>query len=119
MLQRLRRSFSSDKTKAPAPEPADVQARLVAALAKEGCTVVINAGATAASSVPSVPALDLRRVEVSAAAPDVERTARELAHSWRHGREIHDPEVKRSPSREHLIITFRCPSSADSNEKSE
>ena len=37
----------------------------------------------------------------------LEGVVSEIVHSWRHGREIMTPEVKRSESDERLVLTYR------------
>lgn len=131
-MQRLRRLFSRDKP--PLPTPQAVREELVQKLSANGCQVLDATAAQAVvdkaqqqamiavleeSATPRgqngstrqrchVPQLNTYIIHMSAVAPDVDGTAREMARSWRHGKEIMTPEVAPSPSREHLVVTYRC-----------
>lgn len=96
---------------------ADAQAQsMVAALAHASLSTSSSSAEPAAALRRSVsadarcyvPQLNTYVLETSASAPDIEGTAEVMSTSWRHGKEIMAPEVRRSPSREHLTVTYRC-----------
>jgi len=124
-MQRLRRLLSRDRP--PPPEPEAVRASLVEKLRARGCIVLEGAAADRAvadahaaatqalAAEPAetagrchVPQLNIYSLETSASAPDIDGTVQVMTSSWRHGKEIMMPEVRPSPSREHLVVSYRC-----------